>query len=121
MLFYGLIKLFTGRIPSTGLKVLTVNDLENGIIAGKLDESVIQAGKKKEGICQVEMGYFKIDDTVIPNDQIVSMYAMHVLINRDLSDRLPDKAYYERYKKLLSSIPGTRSRDIRAQLNHSVL
>lgn len=118
---YNVIKFFTGSIPSTGLKVLTVNDLENGITAGKLNESVIQAGKKKEGICQVDMGYFQIEDTVIPNDQVVSMYAMHVLLNRDLSDHLPEKTYYERYKKLLSNIPGTPSRNIRAQLNHSVL
>ncbi len=120
-MIYGLIKSFTGSIPSTGLKVLTVNDLENGIIAGKLNESVIQSGKRKEGICQAELGYFKIEDSVIPSDQVVSMYAMHVLLNRDLSDHLPDKKYYERYKKILSNIPGTPMRNIRAQLNHSVL
>jgi acyl carrier protein len=118
---YSVIKFFTGSIPSTKLNVLRVNDLENGIKAGKLNESVIQAGKKKEGICQVEMGYFQIEDSVIPGDQIVSMYAMHILLNRDLSDHLPEKKYYERYKKLLSNIPGTPMRDIRAQLNHSVL
>ena len=34
-------KLFTGKISSSGLKVLTVGDLENGILAGKLDNEVI--------------------------------------------------------------------------------
>jgi acyl carrier protein len=35
------VQLFTGKIPSTGLKVLTVKDLEKGILAGRLDEDVI--------------------------------------------------------------------------------
>ena len=37
----GLARLFTGKIISSGLKVLTVRDLEKGIFAGKLDEKVI--------------------------------------------------------------------------------
>src|SRR4030088_3538212 len=49
----GLIRFFTGRRPSTGLKVLKVKDLERGIKAGRLDETVIQSGDEKEGICQV--------------------------------------------------------------------
>jgi acyl carrier protein len=37
----GLVRLFTGKISSTGLKVLTVKDLEKGILAGRLYEEVI--------------------------------------------------------------------------------
>ncbi len=37
----GLARFLTGEIPSSGLKVLTVRDLENGILAGKLDGEVI--------------------------------------------------------------------------------
>jgi acyl carrier protein len=37
----GLIRLFTGKNSASGLKVLTVNDLTKGILAGKLDEEVI--------------------------------------------------------------------------------
>jgi acyl carrier protein len=37
----GLFRLFTGKRLATELKVLTVNDLEKGISAGKLDEEVI--------------------------------------------------------------------------------
>jgi acyl carrier protein len=37
----GLARLFTGKISSSGLKVLTVRDLEKGILAGKLDDEVI--------------------------------------------------------------------------------
>jgi len=37
----GVIRLFTGKIPASGLKTLTVHHLEKGILAGKLDEEVI--------------------------------------------------------------------------------
>jgi hypothetical protein len=107
--------------PKPKYKTLTVSHLEKGIVAGRLDETVIWSDIKKEGLCQVEMGYFQIEDSVIPNDQIVSMYAMHILLNRDLLDHFPDKNYLERYKKLLSNIPGTPSGAIHDQLEHSVL
>ncbi len=34
-------RLFTGKVPSNGLKILTVHHLEKGIHAGRLDEDVI--------------------------------------------------------------------------------
>jgi acyl carrier protein len=37
----GIARLYTGKISSSGLKVLTVSDLEKGIKAGRLDEEVI--------------------------------------------------------------------------------
>jgi acyl carrier protein len=36
-----LIKLFTGKRPESNLKVLTVKHLEKGIVAGRLDEEII--------------------------------------------------------------------------------
>jgi hypothetical protein len=106
-----LIRFFTRKRNSTSLKV----------VAGIPDKSIIQPEKKKEGICQVEMGYFHIEDTVIPSDQIVSIYAMHVLLNRDLLDQFPEKVYYDRYKKLLTNIPDISATDIGEQLNNSTL
>jgi hypothetical protein len=41
----GLIRLFSGK-QSAGLKTLTVNDLEKGIVAGRLDEEVIAGAHK---------------------------------------------------------------------------
>jgi len=37
----GLIRLFSGKRSGGGFKTLTVNDLEKGIVAGRLDEEVI--------------------------------------------------------------------------------
>jgi len=42
----GLIRLFSGK-QSTGLKTLTVNDLEKGMVAGRLDEEVIAGANHK--------------------------------------------------------------------------
>jgi hypothetical protein len=43
-----LIRLFTGKQPASGLKVLTVNDLEKGVLAGNLDEEVIAGPKDSQ-------------------------------------------------------------------------
>lgn len=37
----GLIRLFSGKQSGNGYKVLTVRDLEKGLVAGRLDEEVI--------------------------------------------------------------------------------
>jgi acyl carrier protein len=39
--FGWVLQLFSGKQPGHGLKVLTVNDLEKGIVAARLDEEVI--------------------------------------------------------------------------------
>ena len=43
-----LIRLFTGKQPVSELKVLTVNDLEKGILEGKLDKEVIAGPKDSQ-------------------------------------------------------------------------
>ena len=115
-----IIRFFLNR-PKPKYKTLTVSHLEKGIIAGKLDETIIWSDIKKDGLCQVEMGDFQIEDSIIPKDQILTMYAMHILNNRELLDYIPSKIFYDRYKELLTNIPGIPSDDIREQLYHSKL
>jgi len=109
------------RKSTAGVKTSTVKVDEKEAKTEGLDEEVNPAGTKIEGLCQVEMGYFQIEDSPIPKDQIVVMYAMHILLNRDLLDNFPDKKYYEKYKALLTSISDSPAGFFLEQLDHSTL
>ena len=53
----GLIRLFSGKQSVGRLKTLTVNDLEKGIVAGKLDEDVIAGINGKLNFQAAEMDF----------------------------------------------------------------